>query len=112
MVMNRVNIHEAKAKLSELVDAVASGTRVVICRRNQPVAEIVPAAPMRTEPRPIGTARGLVRVPKSFFDALSDDLVLSFYPRAAVPEAEASALPGAPRPGRRRASPHRKGRRA
>lgn len=111
--MNRVNIYDAKARLSELIDAVEAGGRVIICRRNQPVAEIVRAAPPRTVPRPVGTARGLLRVPKSFFDNLPDELVLSFNPRSAA-ESKPDTLPGAPRPAsRHRLGPGpRKGRRA
>jgi prevent-host-death family protein len=35
-----INIHEAKAKLSEYLDKVAAGEHVVICKRNRPVAEL------------------------------------------------------------------------
>src|SRR5215471_21581943 len=38
--MLMVNIADAKAKLSEYVDAVARGERVIICNRNVPVAEL------------------------------------------------------------------------
>jgi antitoxin (DNA-binding transcriptional repressor) of toxin-antitoxin stability system len=34
-----INIYEAKAKLSEYLDAAASGETVVICKRNRPVEE-------------------------------------------------------------------------
>ena len=40
MVMIMVNIAEAKAKLSEFVDAVGRGESVVICRHNRPVVEL------------------------------------------------------------------------
>ena len=40
MTMKMVNINEAKAKLSEFLDAVAQGETVIICNRNQPVAEL------------------------------------------------------------------------
>lgn len=41
--MDQVNIHEAKAKLSELVARVERlGGKVTICRYGRPVAEIVP----------------------------------------------------------------------
>jgi antitoxin (DNA-binding transcriptional repressor) of toxin-antitoxin stability system len=40
IVMIMVNIHEAKAKLSEYLEAAAKGERVVICKHNQPVAEL------------------------------------------------------------------------
>jgi antitoxin (DNA-binding transcriptional repressor) of toxin-antitoxin stability system len=83
MTMIMVNIHEAKAKLSEYLEAVERGERVVICKRNQPVAELkaVPAT-MATKPRPIGLAKGQVIVPPSFFDPLPDDLLDAFEGKA------------------------------
>jgi prevent-host-death family protein len=80
MVMKKVNIYEAKAKLSEFVDAVELGERVVICRRNQPVAELVRAVPGRRVARPVGTARGALHVPSAFFDPLPRDVLDSFSP--------------------------------
>ena len=78
MTMKVVNIHEAKAKLSEYLDAVAAGERVLICKRNQPVAELraVPAA--RTMPRPIGKAAGRLVVPEAFFEPLPDEVLAAF----------------------------------
>lgn len=38
MVMNKVNIHQIKARLSEFLELVERGERVLICRRNPPVA--------------------------------------------------------------------------
>ena len=40
--MIEVNIHEAKTQLSRLINAVLSGQEVVISKRNQPVARLVP----------------------------------------------------------------------
>src|SRR5262245_3956478 len=77
--MKKVNVFEAKAKLSEYLDQVERGEHVVICRRNHPVAELVPVAATRTTPRPIGRALGFV-VPPSFFEPLPDDLIDSFSP--------------------------------
>lgn len=85
MTMKKVNIYEAKAKLSEFVEAVELGERVVICRRNQPVAELVRAVPSRKAARPVGTARGVLQVPKAFFDPLPEDVLDSFYPGEAAP---------------------------
>lgn len=78
MTMIVTNIHEAKAKLSEFLDAVASGERVVICKRNRPVAELRAVAEIRTEPRPIGRAKGRFSVPASFFEPLSDADLAAF----------------------------------
>jgi prevent-host-death family protein len=92
MTMKKVNIHEAKARLSEFVEAVERGERIVICRRNRPVAEIVRAVPVRTSARPVGTARGLLQVPPAFFDPLPDDVVAGFYPGEGVPGGEVAPM--------------------
>ena len=73
MVMKVVNIHEAKARLSEYLDAVAKGERVLICKRNQPVAELRAVEQKRTEPRPIGLAKGRIKILPSFHDPMPDD---------------------------------------
>ena len=38
----QVNMHDAKSRLSELVDRVRRGERVVIARSGEPVAELIP----------------------------------------------------------------------
>jgi antitoxin (DNA-binding transcriptional repressor) of toxin-antitoxin stability system len=80
MTMKMVNIFEAKAKLSEYVEAAASGERVVICKRNQPVAELRAVPSARTAPRPIGGAAGRLHVPAAFFEPLPEEVVSSFFP--------------------------------
>jgi prevent-host-death family protein len=40
--MTRVNIAEAKARLSELIDRALAGEEVVIARRDVPVIRLVP----------------------------------------------------------------------
>ncbi len=49
--MRRVNIAEAKAHLSELVEAAESGEAVCITRRGKPVARLLPAQPARKRVR-------------------------------------------------------------
>ncbi len=39
--MRKVNIHEAKTTLSQLVQAVEDGERVVLARSGRPIAELV-----------------------------------------------------------------------
>ena len=82
-----INIHEAKAKLSEYLDAVAGGETVVICKRNRPVAELRAVEQKRTEPRPIGGTKGIVILP-SFFDPMPDDWLNEFYNGPVFPESE------------------------
>lgn len=40
--MIEVNIHEAKTQLSRLIRAVLAGEEVIISKRNEPVARLVP----------------------------------------------------------------------
>lgn len=75
MVMNKVNVFEVKAKLSDYLDRASKGERIVIYRHNTPVAELGPVQAVRTEPRPIGPLPGrpTFEVPASFFEPLPDD---------------------------------------
>ena len=76
--MTRITVAQAKTHLSRYLERVAEGETIVICRRNEPIAELRPTASLRKEPRPTGLARGQVHVPDSFFDALPDDLLKRF----------------------------------
>jgi prevent-host-death family protein len=87
MTMIVVNIHEAKAKLSEYLDAVAKGERVVICKRNQPVAELRAVEQKRTEPRPIGGGPHHFDVPDSFFEPMADEFLDAFESGPVFPQA-------------------------
>jgi len=107
--MKVVNIHDAKARLSEYLDAVASGERVLICKRNQPVAELRPVPGARAVPRPMGKAAGRVRISPAFFEPLPDELVAAFSPGENLtvepPRPARVAEPASPRvagPARRR----------
>jgi prevent-host-death family protein len=67
-----VNIYEAKAKLSEYLEAAGRGERVLICRHNRPVAELRPVDPGRSAPRDLTPIyAGAVFTPPSFFEPLS-----------------------------------------
>lgn len=73
-----LNVHEAKTHLSKVLDRVAKGETIVIAKRNVPIAEIRPLAPLRKAKRRIGLAKGKFRVPRSFFEPLPDDLLDAF----------------------------------
>ncbi len=76
-VMKKVNLYEAKVTLSALVDRVAKGETVLICRRNVPTAELRPVRRPRRTPRPVGRLAGF-SVPDSFFEPLPDDVLDAF----------------------------------
>ena len=81
--MIKLNIHEAKTHLSKYLARLKTGERILLCKRNQPVAQITPLSEVRTGPRPIGQAKRLFSVPASFFEPLPADLLHAFEGRKA-----------------------------
>ena len=75
--MIKVNIAEAKARLSTYLDRVEQGETVVLCRRNAPIAEIRPLPKLPAKERPVGIDRGM-KVPASFFEPLPDEMLRAF----------------------------------
>jgi antitoxin (DNA-binding transcriptional repressor) of toxin-antitoxin stability system len=69
--MIKLNIHEAKTHLSKYLSKL-------LCKRNQPVAEITPLPEVPVRPRPIGLAKGKFAVPRSFFEPLPEELLRTF----------------------------------
>jgi antitoxin (DNA-binding transcriptional repressor) of toxin-antitoxin stability system len=76
--MKRVNMHDAKTNLSRYLSELAPGDALVLCNRNQPVAELR-SLRRKSGPKPrIGAARGKFVVPDSFFEPLPDDILRAF----------------------------------
>jgi prevent-host-death family protein len=72
-----VNIYEAKARLSALVERAAAGEDVIIGRAGRPVARLTSLeAPKRTVR--IGGLKGKFKVPDDFDAPLPDELVAAF----------------------------------
>ena len=59
-----VNISEAKAKLSKLIDLVYHGEKVVIAKNNLPIADLVIHKPEGR--RTLGLLKGKLSVPEDF----------------------------------------------
>ena len=78
MNMIKLNIHEAKTHLSKYLAKLKAGDRILLCRRNQPIAEITPLPEVPVRPRPIGLAKGQFTVPRSFFEPLPEELLRAF----------------------------------
>jgi prevent-host-death family protein len=76
--MLKVNVHQAKTHLSEYLDRIAKGETIILCKRNTPVAEIRPLPQVRQAKRPIGIAKNKLKIPKSFFKPLPDELIDAF----------------------------------
>jgi prevent-host-death family protein len=72
MTIVKVTIHAAKTTLSQLIERAHAGEEVVIARGDVPVARLVPILEPPSGRRP-GTLRGLVKIPKAFFEPLPAD---------------------------------------
>ena len=73
-----LNMHEAKTHLSARIAALQPGDKIILCRRNKPVAEIRPLVETSSEPRPVGVGRGEARIPESFFAPLPEEVLADF----------------------------------
>ena len=75
--MIRINVAEAKARLSRYLDSVQQGETVILCRRNVPIAELRPLPSRPRQERRVGIDRGM-ELPPSFFEPLPDALLDRF----------------------------------
>lgn len=75
--MIRLNMHAAKTHLSRFIAKLKQGQKIVLCRRNVPIAEIrlLPVRPSRR--RPIGKGPRF-RVPAGFFEPLPPETIAAF----------------------------------
>ena len=76
--MNRVNIHDAKTNLSRYLAELKPGETLVLCNRNQPVAELRSLRKKAGRKPRIGVAKGEFVVPDSFFEPLPDEILKAF----------------------------------
>jgi prevent-host-death family protein len=75
--MAQVGMHEAKTKLSQLVERAEAGEDVVIARNGKPVARLVPLTNTASLASVRGAWRGRVQVAEDF-DDLPDDIAEAF----------------------------------
>lgn len=67
--MRKVNVHEAKTNLSQLLERAHAGEEIVIAKAGKPYARLVPLeAP---KPRRPGLLEG--KIDEAFFEPLSED---------------------------------------
>jgi antitoxin (DNA-binding transcriptional repressor) of toxin-antitoxin stability system len=81
IVVNRVNIHDAKTNLSRYLAELTPGETLVLCNRNQPVAELRLLRKKGVRKPRIGAAKlefGEFEVPDSFFEPLPDEILKAF----------------------------------
>ena len=76
--MKKLNIHEAKTYLSSFIPALLRGEKILLCRRNVPIAEIVGLPAAIKSSRPIGLDEAAFSVPDSFFEPLPEEFLRAF----------------------------------
>jgi len=69
--MTRFNVAEAKAKLSELIDAALQGEDIVIARRNRPLVKLTVVRAGRKVGK-FGMFKGRIRTSPDFDAPLAD----------------------------------------
>ncbi len=70
-------MHEAKTKLSQLVERAQAGEEIVIARNGKPVARLVPVVASNSFASARGAWRGRVHMAEDF-DELPDDIADAF----------------------------------
>jgi prevent-host-death family protein len=73
----QVNIHEAKTRLSQLIEQVGAGGEVVIARAGSPVVRLV-AVDGRRPRRVLGALAGQITIPDDCNAPLPDALLDAF----------------------------------
>ena len=66
----KMNVQEAKAQLSRLVDAAMMGDEVIIAKAGKPCVRLVP---VELPPRQPGSAKGKAALTPAFFEPLPED---------------------------------------
>jgi prevent-host-death family protein len=86
LTMLMINIADAKARLSEYVDAALRGEQVLICKRNKPVAELRAVEPAAVGPRDLAPMfPGKTFMTDAFFEPMPEEELRDWYGDPAPP---------------------------
>ena len=73
--MTVVDVHEAEAHLSRLLEQASAGEEIVIARGGTPVARLVP---LETKPRRPGRLRNRITIGPDFDEPLPEEILAAF----------------------------------
>ncbi|MCI0509258.1 prevent-host-death family protein [Chromohalobacter marismortui] len=77
--MDIINMHDAKTRLSQLVDKAAKGEPFIIAKAGKPMARVIAIdAPEPVKGRRLGFLKGQIRVPEDFDRLGETDIADSF----------------------------------
>ena len=74
--MPTVNVHAAKTHFSSLLEAVAAGEEVIICKAGKPVARLAPLETVGK--RRLGALAGVAAIPANFDEPLPEHVIAAF----------------------------------
>ena len=74
----KLNVQQAKAQLSKMVDAAMLGEEVIIAKAGKPFVRLVPVA---LPPRRPGAAKGKAALSPAFFEPRPEDELKHWEPR-------------------------------
>ena len=74
--MHKVNMHEAKSKLSALVEEALAGEDVIIAKAGRPLVRLVPFQEAK-KPRKPGRLKGRIKLSPDF-DETPEEVIRSF----------------------------------
>lgn len=77
LMIQQINIHEAKTQLSRLIERSLSGEEFIIAKAGKPVARLTPIKPAR-QPRRLGLLDGELQIPDDFNAPLPETLLSAF----------------------------------
>ena len=72
-----IDLHEAKTRLSSLVERAAAGEEIIIAEAGKPRARLVPVSPAR-RPVVFAALRGKIRIADDFDAPLPSDVQAAF----------------------------------
>ena len=85
MLTQTLNINEVKAQLSQLVEAVATGSEVIISKRGKPIARLTRIEGGKPKIR-FGILKGKVKMAADFDAPLPDEILSEFEGKNADPD--------------------------
>lgn len=71
--MNTVTVQDTETDIPSLLADIEAGNEVVISRGKQPIAKVTPIQPKPKIKRMPGRYKGLIEVPDSFFDPMTEE---------------------------------------
>jgi prevent-host-death family protein len=74
--MHAINIHEAKTRFSQLVEAASRGEEIIIAKAGKPTARLVPFVSKKV--RKFGVLKGKIKISADFDAPLSEEILKEF----------------------------------